>query len=131
MNLKIKKITKNKIPNKTTVKSKVKKKSLTETTPIKAQGEDRYYKQVDEKPFKMSDILIYFYEKYEGDWDKIYKAIRRKEAVNSEQAKKFLKGYKDKYEYVTIIDNDYPEEYKANYKPPIVIRKRKKNVKKD
>ena len=131
MNLKIKKITKNKIPNKTTVKPKVKKKTLTETAPIKAQGEDRYYKQVDEKPFGMNDILIYFYEKYEGDWDEIYKAIQRKEAVNSEQAKKFLKGYKDKYDYVTLIDNEYPDEYKANYKPPFVIRKRKKNDKKD
>ena len=75
MNLKIKKITKKKSVDTKNLSPKPKKKSLRESLPIKAQGEDRYYKQVDESSFGMSDILIYFYEKYEGDWDDIYKAI--------------------------------------------------------
>ena len=72
---------------------------------------------------------IYFYEKYEGDWDDIYKAIQRKERVDATEAKSFLKKYRNKYDYVTLIDNEYPDEYKANYKPPFVIRKRKNNDK--
>ena len=131
MNLKIKKITKKKSVDTKNLSSKPKKKSLRESSPIKAQGEDRYYKQVDESSFGMSDILIYFYEKYEGDWDEIYKAINQKERVDATEAKFFLKKYRDKYDYVTLIDNEYPDEYKANYKPPFVIRKRKNNGKKD
>ena len=133
MDLKIKKIKKKDIkPVGTNRKKKVaSKKVLIERSPRKSQGEDRYYKHVDEKPFGMSDILIYFYEKYDGDWDDIYKAIQRKERVDATEAKSFLKKYRDKYDYVTLIDNEYPDEYKANYKPPFVIRKRKNNGKKD
>ena len=133
MDLKIKKIKKKDIkPVGTNRKKKVaSKKVLIERSPRKSQGEDRYYKHVDEKPFGMSDILIYFYEKYDGDWDDIYKAIQRKERVDAIEAKSFLKKYRDKYDYVTLIDNEYPDEYKANYKPPFVIRKRKNNGKKD
>ena len=133
MDLKIKKIKKRESkPVATNPKKKVaSKKALKEPTPRKVQGEDRYCKHVDEKPFGMNDILIYFYEKYEGDWDDIYKAIQRKERVDATEAKSFLKKYRNKYDYVTLIDNEYPDEYKANYKPPFVIRKRKKNDKKD
>ena len=133
MDLKIKKIKNKEIkPVGTNRKKKVaSKKVLIERSPRKSQGEDRYYKHVDEKPFGMSDILIYFYEKYDGDWDDIYKAIQRKERVDATEAKSFLKKYRDKYDYVTLIDNEYPNEYKANYKPPFVIRKRKNNGKKD
>ena len=139
MNLKIKKIKKDSKPSTTpkpVVKKKVKKHTGVSHTPKltkqknvnpKVQGEDRYYKEVDTSEMKMNDILIYFYEKYEGDWDLIYKAINQKERVNYGEASQFLKSYKDKYDYVTLIDNDYPEEYKGNYKPPFVLRKRKKN----
>ena len=126
MNLKIKKIKKD-TANKTKfpVQKKPTKKVVSSTSP-KPKGEDRYYKEVENTEMKMNDILIYFYEKYEGDWDSIYKAINQKEKVNYSEANQFLKSYKDKYDYVTLIDNDYPEEYKGNYKPPFVLRKRKK-----
>ena len=129
MNLKIKRIKKTTSENKKSkpvVKKNVKKKVNAVSMSPKVKGEDRYYKEVDTSDMKMNDILIYFYEKYDGDWDEIYKAINQKERVNYGEAIEFLKDYKDKYDYVTIIDNSYPDEYKGNYKPPFVLRKRKK-----
>lgn len=129
MNLKIKRIKKTTSENKKSkpvVKKNVKKKVNAVSMSPKVKGEDRYYKEVDTSDMKMNDILIYFYEKYDGDWDEIYKAINQKERVNYGEAREFLKDYKDKYDYVTIIDNSYPDEYKGNYKPPFVLRKRKK-----
>jgi predicted Rossmann fold nucleotide-binding protein DprA/Smf involved in DNA uptake len=129
MNLKIRKIKKESSSGIST-KPKEKKQNikLKVIKNVKPEKTERIYKtevNADAK-FGMNDILVFFYEKYDGDWDSIYKAIRQKERVNYSEANQFLKKYKDKYDYVTLIDNDYPEEYKGNYKPPFVLRKRKK-----
>lgn len=84
-------------------------------------------KNEDAEPSKMRDILIYLYEKYDGDWDDLYTAIQNKERVDINVVESTVKRHKKKYDYVTMIDRNYPEEYKGNYKPPIVLRKRKKN----
>ncbi|MFA5686491.1 MAG: DNA-processing protein DprA [Bacilli bacterium] len=65
------------------------------------------------------DILIYLSLKYEGDWDNIYQAIKRKEPINSHLYKELITTLKS--EAVTIIDPYYPEHLKQCYKPPFVI----------
>ena len=112
MNLKIKKIQK----NDSRVNSAIEKSRI---------DKGRQSQDDNSTPIGMNDILIYLYEKYEGDWDEMFEAINSKERVDYGETRKFLKGYKSKYDYVTLIDEDYPEEYKGNYKPPFVLRKRK------
>lgn len=65
------------------------------------------------------DILIYLSLKYEGDWDEIYQAIKRKEPINPNLYKELLTTLK--CETVTIIDSYYPDHLKQCYKPPFVI----------
>ncbi|WP_369085936.1 DNA-processing protein DprA [Metamycoplasma spumans] len=70
----------------------------------------------------MNEFLIYFTQKYKGDWDLIYKAFKKTEKVNSE----ILKLLKEKEEiknkkYITILDEDYPKKFNTLYKPPFAI----------
>lgn len=65
------------------------------------------------------DILIYLSLKYEGDWDKIYQAIKRKEPINANLYKELITTLKS--DAVTIIDPYYPEHLKQCYKPPFVL----------
>ena len=37
-----------------------------------------------------------------------------------------VKSYKEKYDYTTLLDEEYPEHLKREYKPPFVLKKRKK-----
>lgn len=67
----------------------------------------------------MDKILAYFAIKYEGDWDKIYAAINKKEKVDSNEMEEVLK--KNTSEYITLISNDYPFRLKHIYKPPFVL----------
>ena len=129
MNLKIRKIRKESssgISTKPTVKKQnIKLKVIKEVKPEKTE---RIYKtevNADSK-FGMNDILVFFYEKYDGDWDAIYNAICEKEPVDKNKCKEFLKSYKEKYDYTTLLDEEYPEHLKREYKPPFVLKKRKK-----
>ena len=67
----------------------------------------------------MEEILAYFAIKYEGDWDRIYSAINKKEKVDTEEMKKLLVSNNCKY--ITLIGNDYPYRLKHIYKPPFVL----------
>lgn len=67
----------------------------------------------------MNNILLYFAIKYEGDWDKIYEAINKKEKVDSCELEKLVSNNKDKF--ITLIDSDYPRRLKNIYKPPFVL----------
>jgi len=66
-----------------------------------------------------SVVLLYFSVKYEGDWDKIMAAVRKREDIDEELALQ----YKDKYQghYVTFLDAEYPKVLKQIYKPPFVL----------
>lgn len=78
----------------------------------------------------MNIVLIAFYIKYEGDWDKIYNALERKEPVTiktiEEVEKKVEKDIEAGNGYKTIIDKDYPDELKDVWKPPFVVREKDK-----
>ncbi len=67
----------------------------------------------------MRKILLYFSLKYQGDYKKIYQAIKQKEKV----APKDLIDIEQKIlsQYVTLIDPNYPELLKNIYNPPWVL----------
>lgn len=67
----------------------------------------------------MENILIYFAIKYQGDWDKIYNAINKKEKVEKEDLDKVLSS--NSSECITLINKDYPSRLKSIYKPPFVL----------
>ena len=67
----------------------------------------------------MRELLLYFSCKYEGDWSKIYKAIKEQEKVDFE----LLKEYKEKVtsNYITILDDNYPKVLMNSVCPPYVF----------
>lgn len=70
----------------------------------------------------MNIILIYFALKYNGDWDKVYKALEDKEKVSLKDISALEKQIEDeKWSVITILDIDYPKHLKSAYKPPFVL----------
>ena len=67
----------------------------------------------------MEDILIYFAIKYEGDWDKIYSAINKKEKVDLTEIRKVVD--ENKSSCITLLSECYPSKLKNIYKPPFVL----------
>lgn len=67
----------------------------------------------------MEDILLYLSLKYNGQFDKIYKAIEEKEKADME----LLSEWKNKMKcsYTTILSEDYPKRLKAIACPPFVL----------
>lgn len=68
---------------------------------------------------KGRDIIVYLAIKYQGNWNAIYDAIKRKELVDEPTVHETLA--KQEFKVVTIIDEDYPERLKKMYKPPFVL----------
>ena len=67
----------------------------------------------------MEKILVYFAIKYNGDWDKIYRAINQKEKVDIESLNDLIKQHGEKY--ITLLSENYPSRLKSIYKPPFVL----------
>lgn len=65
------------------------------------------------------DIIVHLAIRYEGDWNKIYEAIKAKEPVTSDEISHSLGKLTSGA--ITIIDEDYPERLKRIYKPPFVL----------
>jgi len=61
-------------------------------------------------------VLIYLSLKYEGNWDKIYNAIKTKEDIDSNEIGKIVIS-----NAITIVDDNYPQGLKTQYKPPFVL----------
>lgn len=70
---------------------------------------------------KGRDIMIYLATKYNGDWNRIYQAIKEKEHVNEMDVLSTVKEVEANVDCLTIIDENYPDEFKQIYKPPFVI----------
>ncbi|WP_412032032.1 hypothetical protein [Malacoplasma muris] len=65
----------------------------------------------------MKRILLYFTNKYFGEWEKIYYALSDKEVV----PKKYYENTKLLPNYISVIDKNYPDELKTIYKPPFSL----------
>lgn len=64
-------------------------------------------------------ILLYLSIKYKGNWDEIYEAIKKKENIDREEVEVVVNNIN--CQYVTIVDENYPESLKHIYKPPFVL----------
>lgn len=65
------------------------------------------------------EILLYLALKHEGNWDAIYEEVSSKSEPNTEEAKELFKNLKSKY--ITLLDDEYPEDLKQAKKPPFVL----------
>lgn len=65
------------------------------------------------------EILLGLSLKYEGDWDKIYDAIKEKVFLKEEEYLQLK--YKNHSNYITFLDDDYPSLLKEVQRPPFVL----------
>ncbi len=66
----------------------------------------------------MRNVLLYFSLKYHGDWEKIYSALDKKEKIPEEKLEMVAR---EKHNFITIIDEDYPRRLKRITQPPFVL----------
>lgn len=71
---------------------------------------------------KSHDLLVYLTIKYDSDWDKIYNHIKNKVWLDKEDMRKTLAKV-DLSNFVTLVDEDYPDKYKTLSKPYFAYRK--------
>lgn len=71
----------------------------------------------------MRNILVFFHEKYNGNWVDIYLALAAKEKVDPKEAEECYNRLSAEYNIITMLDADYPEMYKNDdyNKPPFVL----------
>ena len=63
--------------------------------------------------------LLYLALKYKGDWNAIYEDVSNHIEIDEEEAKKLNSTLTSNY--ITIIDEAYPESLRDAYKPPFVL----------
>lgn len=66
----------------------------------------------------MRKVIIYLAIKYQGDWQDIYNAIKRKEKPDSD-FEEIINKVNDNV--ITILDKDYPKVFSSLLRPPFVI----------
>lgn len=71
---------------------------------------------------KQHDSLVYLTIKYDGDWDEIYNHIKNKVWLDKEDMRKMLAKV-DLNDFVTLVDEDYPDKCKTLRKPYFAYRK--------
>ena len=64
------------------------------------------------------EILIALSVKYHNEWDKMYKAFMEKEYPEITEEIEMLA---EDDNIITILDEQYPQQWKQIYKPPLVI----------
>ena len=65
------------------------------------------------------ETLLYLALKYKGDWNPIYEDISNHVDIDEEEAKKLIATVNSNY--ITILDEEYPESLKDSYKAPFVL----------
>lgn len=68
---------------------------------------------------KGRDIIAHLAIKHGNEWKKIYQAIQQKELVTEEEVGNSLSSLEG--DFIVIIDEDYPNEFKSIPFPPFVI----------
>lgn len=66
----------------------------------------------------MKKVLLFFNKKYKNDWDSVYDAIKSREQIAP--AELLSQNTRDN-ECIAIVDNDYPNNLKSIYMPPLLI----------
>ena len=76
---------------------------------------------MEENKMNIRSILIYF-ALTSTDWKDVYERIRRRESISKQDMDKvFAEHNVEKRKFITIIDENYPDEWKYSTKPPFVI----------
>ena len=68
---------------------------------------------------KAKELLLYLVCKHNGDWVRVYNAIRSKEKVNPDEVVEFASNFKEKF--ITVVDESYPEPLRNCCKPPFLL----------
>lgn len=71
---------------------------------------------------EMHDKLLALWLYSDKDWDKAYKNLKDKVYPDVD---KVLEGV-DREAWTTLLDDDYPEEYKAQLFPPFAVERKAK-----
>ena len=71
---------------------------------------------------KARDMLLALWLYSDKDWDKAYKNLKDKVYPD---VNKVLEGV-DREAWTTLLDDDYPEEYKAQLFPPFAVERKAK-----
>lgn len=66
------------------------------------------------------NILLYFATKYNGNYEEVVGALRRKEEIDEAEFRIFEEGW-SKLHTITIVDANYPPNLKVIANPPIVL----------
>lgn len=75
-----------------------------------------HLKEIDDMSPRI--LLLALHLQYNGNWDKVYNAILKRMKPH----KRFItKAQKVHRKYLTILDKDYPQHLKTQYRPPFVI----------
>jgi DNA processing protein len=74
---------------------------------------------------KMRKVLVYFHNKYYGVWEDIYNAIENKEVVDPKKLEGCYKWFEERFEIITLIDDNYPNRCKTMARPPFVLMKKR------
>lgn len=67
----------------------------------------------------MEEVLLAFSEKYQGDFLKVFQAIKTKERLTEKEVDYFIRDIDE--QYITIMSEDYPDGFKKMSCPPIVL----------
>jgi hypothetical protein len=65
------------------------------------------------------EVLGYLSIKHSGDWVKVYNSIKAKESISTAEVEQVISECKNNF--ITILDEEYPEFLKNIYRPPLVL----------
>lgn len=68
---------------------------------------------------KANDILLYFVYKYKSNTELVLRALKDKQEVDKNEVLDVVKKTKSKF--ITLLDNEYPENLKKIDLPPLVL----------
>lgn len=66
-----------------------------------------------------SEVIAYYSVIHKGDWASIWDSLHSQNEPDEEEVRKVLKSIKSKW--VTVMDDDYPEQLKSIYRPPYTL----------
>lgn len=65
------------------------------------------------------ELLLYLSLKFNGDWENIFDFIKKKCRVDKNEFENYVSGFSGNY--ITLLDDEYPECLKVGRKPPFVL----------